>query len=367
MHSWVWPENDQLPKVVYVKFDEATWQLDGIDEPGVYPIHPITKPWYLDKSRQPAVLLIRRTQIPLTPAYAMTAHSSQGKTLPAVLLDLNVEQRVDTTFGTVAASRVRSRYDCLILRPFPRWLFNRGASDGPGLLLQTLRGEHIDWAAYREGRLPFATCSHCQQVRTLDGFEHQQWDKVRANCPAMCMRCKHGENGPHTRKLDTGIMKYVCSICKLNKIEDAYPRAQLKAESLVPGAGRKCLSCCRAVKRLQCCECGNNKDAAEFHASMLTLPSSAVACKACQEQIMSKLYRKLRKSWFTCRGCGQIYPTTVASEQDRQSRCLNCASRGTRQKDEQTCKNKSCKRKWHEKQIKGQARKQLCPDCRGGQ
>lgn len=86
VHSWVWPENDQLPKVVYVKFDEATWQLDGIDEPGVYPIHPITKPWYLDKSRQPAVLLIRRTQIPLTPAYAMTAHSSQGKTLSAVLL-----------------------------------------------------------------------------------------------------------------------------------------------------------------------------------------------------------------------------------------------------------------------------------------
>ncbi|CAJ1329081.1 unnamed protein product, partial [Effrenium voratum] len=29
IHSWVWKENDLRPTCVYVKFDGATWQLDG--------------------------------------------------------------------------------------------------------------------------------------------------------------------------------------------------------------------------------------------------------------------------------------------------------------------------------------------------
>eukprot|EP00434_Breviolum_minutum_P042312 symbB.v1.2.037656.t1/scaffold5622.1/size25200/1 len=107
VHSWQWNENDRLPSVVYVKFEKVGWQLDGIDEPGVYPIRPVTEDWYLDARRTPSVLKIKRRQVPLSPAYAMTAHSSQGKTLAAVLLDLNVDKKVDTTFGTVAASRVQ--------------------------------------------------------------------------------------------------------------------------------------------------------------------------------------------------------------------------------------------------------------------
>ncbi len=35
--------------------------------------------------------------------------------------------------------------DALILQPFPLWLFQRGTGEGPKLLLQTLRGEDIDW------------------------------------------------------------------------------------------------------------------------------------------------------------------------------------------------------------------------------
>ena len=118
VHSWIWAENDRLPTVVYVKFPGATWKLNGIDEPGVYPIQPVRREWYLDKNRKPKVLKVIRRQLPLTPAFAMTAHASQGKTLRAVLLDLNVDKRVDTTFGTVAASRVCDREDVLILRPF---------------------------------------------------------------------------------------------------------------------------------------------------------------------------------------------------------------------------------------------------------
>ena len=44
----------------------------------------------------------------------------------------------------MATTRVRCREDILILRPFPLWLYKRGPSDSPSLLLRTLRGEEID-------------------------------------------------------------------------------------------------------------------------------------------------------------------------------------------------------------------------------
>ncbi|CAJ1340380.1 unnamed protein product, partial [Effrenium voratum] len=48
VHSWVWEENDLRPTCVYVKFDGATWQLDGAPEPGLYPVYPVRKVWKLD-------------------------------------------------------------------------------------------------------------------------------------------------------------------------------------------------------------------------------------------------------------------------------------------------------------------------------
>ena len=362
IHSWVWHANDQRPSIVYVKFEGAKWQLDGVEEPGVYPITPLGKTWFLDSRRKPPMLKIYRTQVPLTPAYAMTAHSSQGKTLQAVLLDLNVEKRVDTTFGAVAASRVRSRHDALILRPFPLWLFRRGAVEGPQLLLKTLRGEEIDWAAYREGRKPFAKCSQCQQVRDIDGFEFEQWEKVRSNLPGSCMWCKYKEKGPHKRKLESGTIKYVCGKCKINKIEDCYPRVQLKtmSEEMKP----TCLACCRALDHLKCSQCEKVKQADKFHPIMVTLPSHVVACKDCQQEAGKKVIRQW-SGWFKCRGCQVLLPTKAAAvSETRQYRCLNCASRNTRQKDVQTCRTESCKRKFEEKPVSGEPRKRYCPACR---
>ena len=363
VHSWQWNENDRLPSVVYVKFEKAGWQLDGIDEPGVYPIRPVTEDWYLDARRTPSVLKIKRRQVPLSPAYAMTAHSSQGKTLAAVLLDLNVDKKVDTTFGTVAASRVRCREDCLILRSFPQWLFQRGMNEGPSLLLQTLRGESIDWAAFREGRKPFASCRKCEQVRSLEGFEHEQWENVRKNLPAMCMRCKHGESGPASRKLDSGTQKYVCDQCKVNKIEDCFPRAQLKQEGET--SKELCLSCCKAAANLRCTNCQAIKEIACFHPVMVTMPAAGSVCTLCQEDIQEQFHTKGRKGWFSCRVCLQIFPQAAAAQgEGRQRRCLNCACRTTRQKDEQTCRNRGCKRKFHEVQVTGLPRKRFCFECR---
>ena len=65
IHSWVWKENDLRPTCVYVKFDGATWQLDGAPGPGLYPVYPARKVWKLDAKRKKPVLKIARTQLPL--------------------------------------------------------------------------------------------------------------------------------------------------------------------------------------------------------------------------------------------------------------------------------------------------------------
>eukprot|EP00971_Amphidinium_carterae_P126462 2505274-Amphidinium_carterae.1 len=88
-----WPEDATQPNVVWVKFDDAdTWTLPGTSEPGLYPIIPAKKGWFLDQGRKKEKMLqVNRTQLPLTPAFCITGHSSQGKTLPAVMLDLHME------------------------------------------------------------------------------------------------------------------------------------------------------------------------------------------------------------------------------------------------------------------------------------
>ena len=368
VHSWVWPSNDPRPSVVYIKFDNAAWQLDGIDEPGVYPVVPQRKPWYLDKNRTFSVLKISRTQLPLAPAYAMTAHSSQGKTLIAVLLDLHVDKRVDPTIGTVAATRVRSRYDVLILRPFPLWLYQRQPSDGPQLLLQQLHGEHIDWPAYRESRKPCGTCNHCEQVLQVDSFTHEQWEQVRANMPALCAACKNGQEPKRKRKLHAdSLEKFLCVGCDRNKIADAFPRAQLvqaHAETQ-----RRCLKCLQTQRtEMRCCRCLHSKTPLHFSPQMVTMPLDGSLCLQCHNALQQQT-RKLvgDGKFFKCQTCDKIFPIVVGTGKDSKGRrCTNCASRCSRKVGEQTCRNPACKRKWTEEKPpeNGNRPPRYCPACR---
>ena len=179
----------------------------------------------------------------------------------------------------------------------------------------------------------------------------------------MCMRCKHGDGGPSSRKLDSGTQKYVCDQCKVNKIEDCFPRAQLKQEG--EAAKKFCLSCCKAVANLCCINCQTIKAVASFHPVMVTMPATGMVCIACQGEVQQQLRTKGRKGWFSCRVCLQIFPQAAAAgAKGQQQRCLNCASRTTRQKDEQTCRNRGCKRKFHEAQAPGLPRKRFCFECR---
>ena len=69
-----------LPAVVYVKFETATsWQIPGMPDSNVYPVGPCRRVWYLDRQRKSPKLRVSRTQFPLAPQLAITAHVAQGQ------------------------------------------------------------------------------------------------------------------------------------------------------------------------------------------------------------------------------------------------------------------------------------------------
>ena len=79
----------------------------GQSELGVYPIVPIKKDQYLDKARLHPVLQIKRRQLPLPPAFAMTAHPAQGQKISkGAIFDLNIGGSSSAMSSYVALTRV---------------------------------------------------------------------------------------------------------------------------------------------------------------------------------------------------------------------------------------------------------------------
>ncbi|KAJ7781326.1 hypothetical protein B0H16DRAFT_1222549, partial [Mycena metata] len=75
-------------------------EWDGID-PTWVPIVPVTSRWD-DKTGKS----LTRTQLPLTPAWAITIHKSQGLTLNRAVIDLG-QRDFSSGLSFVAISRVK--------------------------------------------------------------------------------------------------------------------------------------------------------------------------------------------------------------------------------------------------------------------
>ena len=162
IHSWVWDEKETsvmangvrllvlLPKVVFVKFPGATWILPGLSEKCVYPIVPRKGCWFLDHGAPHPALRVMRRQLPLAPAFAITAHAAQGQTLKAAIIDLRIGCDRSPAAAYVALTRVARTSDYLICCDFQLEPFTKVPPKGPELLLKTLRGEHVDWKAVKD-------------------------------------------------------------------------------------------------------------------------------------------------------------------------------------------------------------------------
>lgn len=80
------------------------------------PILADTKSFTLKHPFSPRKCTIQRTQVPVQPAYAITAHRAQGQTYSQVVIDLQNTKSVEAAY--VMVSRATSLQSLLILRPF---------------------------------------------------------------------------------------------------------------------------------------------------------------------------------------------------------------------------------------------------------
>ena len=157
-----------MPKVVYIKFlnedgNELPWRISGLTENGLYPIVPVKREWLVDKGRQHPQLRIKRQQLPLMPAFAMTAHTAQGQTFSkGAIVDLNIGGSFNAMSSYVALTRVERREDLIIFRPFPLELFQNGQKPSLELLIRVWRGEDIPWQEIEREHMPTKICPGCE-------------------------------------------------------------------------------------------------------------------------------------------------------------------------------------------------------------
>ena len=306
----------KLPVVALVKFydedgGEVAWNLPGLREPGLYPIAPKRAAWFLDKARRHPVLKITRRQLPLAPAFAMTAHAAQGQTLKqGAVVDLRLGRGTNVVTSYVALTRVQSRHDLLIYRPFSLEPFQKGARKGPTELLRFLRGERIDWEALEKEFLPQALCNYCGFMHFREQFHAHQWN--RKDGRPVCKGC--------IKELEKAGTPYQCNVCHCWKASGAFVEKQCSYKSQT---NRVCTDC---EEMRQCRgECGRYCKRTDFskaewaHAGWTR--SLRGRCRRCMRS-----FQELKQ----CIGCDQNLERSAYNSDKmwnkggEQRRCRNC-------------------------------------------
>ena len=180
--------------------------------------------------------------IPLAPAFAITSHAAQGQTLSAAIVEFNVRNPLSSYIG---GTRIRTREDLIIFRPFPHTVYTQGSPEGPDILLKVWRGESVDWAALEENKTPQRRCSVCSALRFKFDFTRSQW---RSDDWRYCIQCyEHNKN--QGKPLH-------CSACLTFKGEEAFAEDELRKHT-----HRVCVLC---VKTRQCAECKKRFEEMQF-------------------------------------------------------------------------------------------------------
>eukprot|EP00660_Eupelagonema_oceanica_P019787 gene19787-biopygen11159 len=227
---------------------------------------------------------VRRNQIPVLPDFGCTAHLCQGTTMTSALVDLDIPPGGDTTASYVAISRVRTRNDLFILRPFDVDQLRRGGSKaGVDILLRRLRGE---LGRFDEGS---KECMGCHRLKPRSAFVSpdslctRQWN-ARKSINRRCLQCltlERRERDARQRSEHSGLHKRVCHgvLCAGTR----QPRTAFHHRQLLPSVSKPVCNQCRAHARsyLCCSTCGCEKHASEFSAQQLHHDRQAAVCTSC--------------------------------------------------------------------------------------
>ena len=301
-----------LPQAVYVKFETAEcWQIEGVPENNVYPVATCKRAWFLDRQRKNPQLRVSRTQFPLAPAFAITAHVAQGQTIPeGVLTDLCVGLGGNPFTAYVAFTRVQGRAQLFIYRAFDAAPFQKGIGLGRDLLLRQLRGERIDWKALLAKYCEERTCGACAERKPANAFTAGQWK--RSDADRMCRECAKSY-------ADAGT-PWQCNVCKRWHAETNFPDKHRQRQC---SFYRVCLTC---ETKKPCVRCGLAKSEADFGAAAWKARNAERrCCRTCTT--------KMRDHW-TCSHCAERKPRAEfsawqekrASAQDGTQRCNTCVS-----------------------------------------
>ena len=247
-HIW-----NQPPTCIFVQFTTKTqWRVQGLDKDNVFPVTLQRQPWHIDKGRSRPMLRVVRRQFPLAPGFATTAHAAQGQTYAeGAITDMQLGEGGDPMTAYIAVTRVRDREGLYIYRPFDASPYQKGCSVGRALLLQTWRGDCIDWATLRTRYREEAACSECRERKPKSGYTAGQWKREAA--ARVCRECVRNHAANNT--------PWQCSVCKAWQDEAAFAKQYARP----PCTFYRVCHTCEVQK--PCCKCGVAKPASAFGAS----------------------------------------------------------------------------------------------------
>ena len=129
----------KLPKVIYLQFPGAEWQIHPRLPTGVFPLKWVTRSWKLSESGS----MVRREGFTLVPDYASTGFMMQGETLLAEIAEcgdiFSVPGLTEILTTYVILSRIKRADGLLLLRAFSPNLFRFGSPPGPACLIKHLQ------------------------------------------------------------------------------------------------------------------------------------------------------------------------------------------------------------------------------------
>ena len=155
------------PELVYLKFENAKWRIHKDLERGVYPMKVTGKTWIVHEGTK---ICAKRRGFQFGPDFGQTAHSVQGASLSAVIVDCfevdHCSKPTDMLAGYIGLSRVKTKEALLISQPFSPALFCNGQPPGPEILMKVVAREitaddgQKDWCC----SLALHVCTSCVYV-----------------------------------------------------------------------------------------------------------------------------------------------------------------------------------------------------------
>ena len=133
---------DLQPDIIYLKFDNATWRVHKSLERGVYPMAAKCKTWVVSEGTK---ICAKRRGFRIVPDFSQTAHSEQGASEVAAIVDClpvdHCSKSTEMLAAYIGLSRVKTKEGLLIASPFSPALFCHGQPPGPESLMRVVRRE----------------------------------------------------------------------------------------------------------------------------------------------------------------------------------------------------------------------------------